>query len=83
MIVCVSIILERADVPRGCRMKNLNGSSVFRSRFCHCKVGHFIAGKLIGVLSSLLACSSCMGSEARRERTTRASNRQSRVGRIS
>ena len=45
---------------------------MFRSIFCHCKVGHFIVGELIGVLLSLLASSSCMGSEASRERMTRA-----------
>ena len=56
-------------------MKTLNGSGVFRSIFCHCKVGHFIVGKLTGVLSSLLASSPCMASEASRERTVRATRR--------
>ena len=89
MIVCVSIILGRTVVP--CvitpvitlAVKTPNGSGVFRSIFCHCEVGHFIVGQLIGVLSSLLANSSCMASEASRQRTTRASERQSRVGWIS
>ena len=64
-------------------MKTLNGSGVFRSIFCHCKVGHFIVGQVIGVLSSLIASSPCMASEASRERTVRASKRQSRVRRFS
>ena len=38
-------------------VKTLNGSGVFRSIFCHCKVGHFIVGQVIGVLSSLIASS--------------------------
>ena len=64
-------------------VKTLNESGVFRSIFVHCKVGHFIVGQVIGVLSSLIASSPCMASEASRERTVRASTRQSRVRRIS
>ena len=74
---------EQAAKPRRTDLLKIFISASPRGSSSHCKVGHFVVGKLIGVLSSLLASSPCMATEASCERTVRASKRQSRVGRIS